>query len=273
MRRVEAATPADEAPAATIRAMAEMVRELSDSATPRSIGVGSPGLVDHKTGIVRTSPNLPKWRNVPLKSELERATGLPVTVANDVNAMAWGEFKIGSGRGCRNLLCITMGTGLGGGIILNGDLYTGKDDTAGEIGHVAIVPGGHPCPCGNRGCLEQYVAKAGIIRRASEAGADLGEVTPKTVADAAGEGKEWARKVFDGVAMDLGFVLAGMIQVLNLDKIVVGGKISEAGEVLFGPLRTHTNAQVYPFLRDKYAIEVAELGANGGIIGAALLDY
>lgn len=261
-------TPSSEPPDTAIALMAKLVRELGSAA---AVGLGAPGLIDTIDGIVRTSPNLPQWSDVRIADRLTELTGLPVKVANDVNAIAWGEHLFGAGRGCRDVLCVTLGTGLGGALILDGKLHLGKDMAAGEIGHFTLVPGGHPCPCGNRGCLEQYVAKFGIIRRTKELRPDLPDPTPETVARAAAHGDQWARDVYDGVARQLGQVLGGMIQVLNVETIIVGGQIAKAGEVLFGPLKAHTAEFVFPPLRESYAIVPAALGGDAGIIGAAFL--
>lgn len=266
--RREAPTPAAAPPSETVATMVGFIREFGPAKT---IGIGAPGLIDGIHGIVRTSPNLSKWENVPLAAMLEKETGVPVKVANDVNAIAWGEFLFGAGRGCRDILVITLGTGLGGALILDGKLHVGKDQTAGEIGHVTLIPDGYRCPCGNTGCLEQYVAKTGIIRRAKTIRKDLVDPTPETIAQAATRGEDWARSVYEGVGINLGQIIAGMIQILNLEKVIVGGKIANAGEVLFGPLRAHAAERIYPLLRDSYTIEKVALGPDSGIIGAAFL--
>lgn len=265
----EMATPANESPDHVVKAIAKLVKEIGKASR---IGIGAPGLVNHSQGLIYSSPNLPKWKMVPLAEMVAEATGIATKVANDVNALTWGEFVFGAGKGCRDFLCITLGTGLGGGLILGGKLYTGKDHSAGEIGHMPLVRDGHPCPCGKHGCVEQYVAKSAIIRRAKQVNPALQRVTPETVAKAASAGETWAIDVYDDVAADLAMVLGGMIQVLNLEKIIVGGKIARAGEVLFAPLRRYTQGQVYPELRNSFLIEPSALGTEGGIIGAAFLD-
>lgn len=266
--RRESPTPATAPPATLIRDIVAIIRELG---IPSKIGIGAPGLVDSKKGIVRISPNLPQWENVPLADQIQNEIGVPVKLANDVNAIAWGEFLFGAGRGCRDILVLTLGTGLGGALILDGNLHLGKDQTAGEIGHVTLIPDGYPCPCGNKGCLEQYVGKNGIIRRAMTIKKDLVDPTPESIAHAAAKGEAWAMSVYEGVAINLGQIVASMIQVLNLEKVIIGGKISGAGEVLFGPLRSHTAERIYPLLRNSYTIEKVALGGDSGIIGAAFL--
>lgn len=268
-RRETVPTRAGEPPDEVLRDMISMIETMGE---PSSVGVGAPGLISHKDGVVRTSPNLPQWNNFPLGARLKEHFGVPVHVANDVNAVAWGEFLFGAGQDCTDIFCITLGTGLGGGVICDGKLYTGKDDTAGEIGHFPFVRDGEPCPCGNRGCLEQYVAKHGIKRKADRLSGD-GEVhNPETIAREAASGKDWAVQVYREVASDLAMVLAGFIQVFNFEKIIVGGQISKAGEVLFGPLRSEMDRHLYNFLHDKYEIVPAELGEDSGIIGSAWLD-
>jgi glucokinase len=269
VERREMPTPARSSAEFVVAEMAKIVGSLDRA---ESIGVGAPGLIDTVEGVVRTSPNLAAWTNVPLAALLSEKTGLPVKVANDVNAIAWGEFRFGAGKGCRDILCITLGTGLGGALILDGRLHLGKDQAAGEIGHFTLIPDGYPCPCGNSGCLEQYVAKTGIIRRALQLRPDLENPTPETVAKAAAAGEDWARSVYEGVGINLGQILAGMVQVLNIEKILVGGQISNAGDVLFNPLRVHTAEHVYPYLRSSYRIEKVALGVDSGIIGAAFLE-
>lgn len=268
IHKIETPTPASDPPEATIQAIINAIGELGK---PTRVGIGAPGLIDSKKGIVRISPNLPQWENVPLADTLEKELGVHVKLANDVNAIAWGEFLFGAGRGCRDILVMTLGTGLGGALILDGNLHLGKDETAGEIGHVTLIPDGYPCPCGNRGCLEQYVAKNGIVRRALTIKKDLVDPTPESIARAAAKGEQWALSVFEGVGINLGQIVAGMIQVLNLEKVIIGGKIAEAGEVLFGPLRVHTAERIYPLLRESFSIEKVALGHDSGIIGAAFL--
>ncbi len=266
--RARVATPAGDGPERVVEIMASLCQKLGKF---DSVGIGAPGLIDHARGIVRTSPNLPHWNEVPLAELLSSKLGVPVKVANDVNAIAWGEFLFGAGVGFRDILVITLGTGLGGALILNGSLHLGKDQTAGEIGHFTLIPGGHPCPCGNKGCLEQYVAKEAIVRRARSMKPEIVDVDPEIVAKRAHDGEEWAKAVYEGVAQNLGQVLGGMIQVLNLERIVVGGQIAKAGTVLFSPLRTATSEHVYPVLRDSYQIVKSELGNDAGIVGAAFL--
>jgi glucokinase len=269
LKRCAVPTPAQETAEATVAAMAGLVEELGGA---ELIGVGAPGLVDAAGGVVRTSPNLPRWRDVALANLLRRKTKSRVLVANDVNAIAWGEHLFGAGRGLKDMLCITLGTGLGGAFIISGRLHLGKDQTAGEIGHVVIEKGGYPCPCGSRGCLEQYVAKNAIIRLAEAARPESRSHTPESVARAAQRGEEWAIGVYREVGERLAIVLAGLVQMLNLEKIVVGGQIAKAGTVLFGPLEAAMTSLVSPMLAGSYTIEPAGLGADAGIIGAAFLD-
>lgn len=269
LKRCAVPTPAQEAPEATVAAMAGLVAELGGA---ELIGVGAPGLVDAAGGVVRTSPNLPRWRDVALANLLRRKIKSRILVANDVNAITWGEHLFGAGRGLKDMLCVTLGTGLGGAFIISGRLHLGKDQTAGEIGHVVVEKGGVPCPCGNRGCLEQYVAKNAIIRLAAAARPEARSQTPESVARAAQRGEEWAIEVYREVGERLATVFAGLVQMLNLEKIVIGGQIAKAGVVLFGPIEKAMAALVSPMLAGSYTIEPAGLGADAGIVGAAFLD-
>jgi len=269
LKRCAVPTPAQEAPDATVAAMAGLVEELGGA---ELIGVGAPGLVDAAGGVVRTSPNLPRWRDVALANLLRKKIKSRVLVANDVNAITWGEHLFGAGRGLKDMLCVTLGTGLGGAFIISGRLHLGKDQTAGEIGHVVVEKGGHPCPCGNRGCLEQYVAKNAIIRLATALRPEARSPTPESVARAAQRGEEWAIGIYREVAERLATVLAGLVQMLNLEKIVVGGQIAKADTLLFGPLEAAMASLVSPMLAGSYTIEPTALGVDAGIIGAAFLD-
>lgn len=267
--RVLIDTEAQEPPKITIQRIVEIV---SGFEKVEKVGVGVPGLVKSRHGLVQVCPNLPLWKDVPLTSELEKRLDCPVAIGNDVNVMAWGEMAFGAGRGKKDVFFLTLGTGLGGAVVLGGKLFLGKDETAGEIGHFTLRPGGVVCACGNDGCLEQYVAKNGIIRLARELSPDHGEYSPKDVADAAREGSEWAQKVFDSVARDLAQVLSGMVQIFNFESFVIGGQIAGAGEILFAPLRDYTRKRVYDFLKESFEIVPARLGIDAGIVGAAYFD-
>ena len=161
-------THAAAGPTQALKRVGAVIEELRKRRKLASVGIGIAGLVDHTAGIVRVPPNLPGWNGTPVKRELERLTGLPVYCANDANAVALGEWLHGAGRGCRHLLCVTLGTGVGGGIIANGRLLVGANDAAGEIGHAAIFADGLPCLCGHNGCVERYVGAGYVEDRAQK---------------------------------------------------------------------------------------------------------
>lgn len=266
--RVSAKTPSNEEPERLIELIISLCGQLGQA---ESVGIGAPGLIDHLNGIVRISPNLPKWRDVPLKALLELKLARPVKVANDVNSIAWGEFLFGAGIGSKDMLVITLGTGLGGALILDGKLHLGKSHMAGELGHSTFIKNGLSCPCGKRGCVEQYVAKNAIIRIAREKNPELKEVDPEIVAKAGHKGEKWAIEVYEEIGDNLARVLGGVIQLLNPDRIIVGGQISKAGELLFSPLRRAIINEIQPALRETFEIKKSALGNDAGIIGAAFL--
>ncbi|MFQ6091161.1 MAG: ROK family protein [bacterium] len=248
------------------------------------IGVGCPGLVDPRRGIVRDSPNLRGWDEVPLGDEIHEAFGVPTVVANDVNAMAVGEFQHGAGRGFRDLICLTLGTGVGGAFIADGRLYTGFLGTAGEIGHITVEPNGPQCNCGNRGCLESLIGAAAIVERTvmrlrdSEARSHLSDydrstLTPKLIAQAAQRGDELAAEVLGQVGEYLGIVLAGLVNFLNPQTIIIGGGVARAGELIFGPVRETVKRRAFALPAEKVRILPAELGGEAGVIGAATLVF
>lgn len=230
------------------------------------IGVGAPGLVSSQRGIVRYLVNVKGWRNVPIARSLEKRTHLRVKVDNDVNVMTLGEFVYGAGKGCKNLVCLTLGTGVGGGIIVDGSLYRGATDAAGEIGHVIIEPNGRSCACGGRGCLEAYVGNRRIV--------ELGKgkfSSPRQISEAAGAGDRTALFIWEQVGTQLGIALASVVNLLNPEKIVIGGGIANAGELLLGVVRRTVKKRAMKGPADSVRIVKAALGENAGIAGAAVL--
>ncbi|MBU0951995.1 MAG: ROK family glucokinase [Elusimicrobia bacterium] len=241
------------------------------------VGFGSPGPLNIKNGIVFNCPNLKGWKNVPLKKLMESKTGLPVFIENDANAAALGEWRKGSGQGVRNMLFVTLGTGIGGGLIINNQLYSGKDDAGGEIGHMTLFPDGIKCNCGNFGCIEMYASATGIVRRTKEAlksgkksilSVFGNNFTSKDVYCAALKKDKLAFEIMADTGKYLGIIFSSIASLLDLDMIVVGGNVSNAGETLLRPIRKEVQARVmYP--ANKVKIIKARLGANAGVIGAA----
>ena len=251
-----------------------------------AIGFGAPGWVDHRRGIVHELTNMPDWKDFSLTREIEEALGLSAFVENDANVMAVGEMVHGAGRGRRNFICLTLGTGVGGAIVIDGAIYRGADGLAGEVGHMSIDIDGRGCACGARGCLENYVGNRSIVARALElmersrnggsgsvlyemAGGDLASVTTKTIAEAAAKGDKVALEVWEETGRRLGSAMAGMINLLNPECFVVGGGVAGAGAVLFDRMKETMASLAMNKLGHSTPILEAELGEDAGLIGAA----
>ena len=246
------------------------------------IGLGAPGFLSLTLGVIHFSPNLPTVKEAPVVKLLESLTELPVCLENDANAAAIGEHWMGAGQGIDNLLCITLGTGLGSGFILNGTIWHGSNDLAGELGHTTLIPGGLPCNCGREGCVEAYVSATGVVTRTQLA---LKEGRASSLKELLAEGKEsltslvvyehalqgdrLAREIFEDTGRYLAISLANVLNTLDLEMIIIGGQVSKAGELLFSPIINEVEKRA---IRTKYypiRIEQAKLGDNAGIIGAA----
>ncbi|KYG36070.1 ROK family glucokinase [Priestia endophytica] len=246
------------------------------------IGIGAPGPVKETNGSVDVAVNL-GWNKFPLKDLLEVETGLPVFVDNDANIAAIGEMWKGAGEGAKDLLCVTLGTGVGGGIIAHGDIVRGVNGAAGEIGHITSVPeGGAPCNCGKTGCLETVASATGIVRLAKEKITENGNttmqcfyedgtLTAKEVFDCAREGDEVAKAVIEEVAFHLGLALANTANGLNPEKIVLGGGVSRAGDILLQSIKDRFNQFAFPRVAKGAEITIATLGNDAGVIGGAWL--
>lgn len=249
------------------------------------IGMGAPGPIDYETGVVLNVVNLGWKDNFPLQESLHSLTDLPVVIENDANCAALGEMWNGAGKGARDLVCVTLGTGVGGGVIANGDTVRGINGAAGEIGHITSIPfGGAPCNCGKSGCLETIASATGIVRLAknelSKADAkgplavilsENGDVTAKDVFDSARNGDELAKKIVDEVAFHLGYALANIANTLNPETIVLGGGVSRAGGLLLDAVKVNFSMFAFSAVRDSTALSLATLGNDAGAIGAAWL--
>lgn len=244
------------------------------------IGMGAPGPVDGDTGLVYEAVNL-GWKNYPLKNLLEVETSLPAVVDNDANIAAIGEMWKGAGNGAKNLICVTLGTGVGGGVIANGQIVRGANGAAGEIGHITSVPeGGAPCNCGKTGCLETIASATGIVRLAKEKLATsetdsslrkLETITAKDVLDAAKENDRLALEVVEEVFFHLGLALANAANALNPEKIVIGGGVSKAGNWLAERVTEYFKRFAFPRVAESASIVIATLGNDAGVIGGAWL--
>jgi glucokinase len=249
----------------------------------KGIGIGAPAFLNIKEGFVKEAVNL-GWKSIPLKQQLEKITGLPVSIDNDANVAAIGEMWRGAGQGSTELLCITLGTGVGAGVIVKGNIYHGANDTAGEFGHTTVMPeGGSPCNCGKTGCLETISSATGLIRIVTEAIKEgrssvlkpsldaRGRLTAKLIADAANEGDELAVEMINKVGFYLGLALGNYAVAFNPGKIVVGGGLSHAGDIIFNPIRENYKKFALPHLTGEIDIVPAKLGNDAGVIGAAWL--
>ncbi len=249
------------------------------------IGIGVPGVVDLQKGEVLFLPNLPgTWPHVPLQERITALTGLPVRILNDVRSITFGEWRFGAGRGADTMACFAVGTGVGGGLVINQRLYLGMGGTAGELGHQTIDFNGPRCGCGNRGCLEAYAsgpALAALGARAVMQGLttsigelveyDLNRITPEVIAQAARQGDEIARSIYDQVGMYLGVAVANVIVMLTPERVVIGGGVARAGDLLLDPIRrTAFDRAAMMGPQERVAIVPAELGNNAGVIGVAL---
>lgn len=241
------------------------------------VGIGSPGPLDTRTGVVILTPNL-GWTDMPLRDRIATALGLPATLDNDANCALAGEAWVGAARGARHAVAFTLGTGIGGGIIVDGQLVHGASDVAGELGHMTIETNGRRCGCGNDGCLEAYASGPAIARRAAEAieaGAESSlrtapvAVTAETVFQAAADGDPLALEVVQDTARYLGVGVANLINILNPEVVVICGGVTRAGERLFAPLRREVTRRAFRPAVQACRILPGELPGTAGVVGAA----
>ncbi len=265
-------------PEAMFDAISTVVAQLRE-AHPEvaAIGAGLPGIVDATNGIVLELSNVPGWSAVPLRQILHDRTGLPVAVDNDAKSMTYAEWRFGAARGKVNVICVTLGTGVGGGLILDGKLYRGSANGAGEIGQTSIDFNGRPGVYGNLGAMEKYVGNHQIAERARElyrqAGRErsLEDCSPKALATAAEGNDAVALALWKEIGTEIGAALANIVWLLNPDCIVLGGGVAKAGELLLEPIRAAIRARTMPAFFENLQIVPATLGNDAGIIGAAAL--
>lgn len=280
--RKKVPTPAEDEEA-TLAHMIDLAQAmLTDDVL--AIGVGAAGMIDAVDGILRFAPNL-AWRDLPIAARMREAIGLPCQVDNDASMAAFGEFRFGAGRGYRHLLLVTVGTGIGGGIVSDGRLFRGAHGFAAEIGHIIVEPGGPRCGCGNLGCWEQMAAGRAIDRLGREAarehpgsglaalsGGDPEKVSGRLVTEAAQQGDDVAIGVLAEVGRRLGEGIAGLVNVLDPQIVVVGGGAVVAGDLLLDPARAaFQHAVEGPEYRPRVPVVAAQLGNDAGAVGAAAL--
>jgi len=247
-----------------------------------ALSVVVPGSVHHETGLVVNAPNVPAIVDTDLREALERRTNLPVLIENDANAAAVGEMWRGAARNCQTIVCLTLGTGVGSGVILNGELWRGIDGTGGEIGHTAVNPlGGIQCKCGGVGCLEVYASATGILRMtradlAAHPDSILNTIAPadlstKEIAAAAEKGDRFGREIFERAGSYLGIAAANIVNTLNPEMIVIGGGVSAAFDLFAPRAREEMFKRAFPVPARRCRIVQAECGDDAGLLGAAWL--
>jgi glucokinase len=265
------------------RNIEDLVAELRADHAVEAVGVGAAGFVDSARSTVMFAPNL-AWRDEPLRADLEKLINLPVVIENDANAAAWGEFTFGAGEDVQDTLLVTVGTGVGGGIVLNGHLHRGAFGVAAEIGHMRVVPDGRICGCGNKGCWEQYASGTALVRDTKEQARE-GSLIARTLVDRAGgvesisgpliteaarDGDSFAREQLAVLGRWLGEGIASLTAVLDPAVVVIGGGVSEAGDLLLDPIRAHYRANLTGrHYRPELEVRAALLGNKAGMIGAA----
>jgi glucokinase len=290
----EVARPRDQVLDEMCNAIGDLSAKFSDSNHLAGIGVGIPGIIDLHTGMLHESPNLPGWQDYPVRKELERRLGTTVILENDANAAALGEKWLGAGSESDDLCMLTLGTGVGGGLVLGGKIWHGMTGMAGELGHTTVDPNGVTCGCGNRGCLEQYASATAVKRMAMEAissgeAPELAyamnrnpEFSAKMVYELAEQGDEPARQIFQKVGQALGVVLANLVNTFNLRMYVIGGGVASAWKAFAPTMLEEVRKRSFVYVATTPAdtqgktwqttvITQAQLGSDAGLIGAARL--
>ena len=282
-------TKAEEGSAAVVERIVRMIEDVieqtrAETGAERSdflgVGIGSPGPLDRAKGIIIVTPNL-GWKNFPLRDEVGSRVNLPASLDNDANCATLGEWWCGAAKGGRNVVGMTIGTGIGGGLILDGKLYHGSSDAAGEIGHTTIDSTGRRCKCGNYGCLEAYASGPAIAQRATElpkvdgdsilsemVNGDVSRITAQTVFEASKRGDPVAIEVVRDTAHFIGVGISNLINVFNPDTVVIAGGVTQAGDQLFDPMRAEVRRRAFKSAVDACKIVPGSLPLSAGVVGA-----
>lgn len=285
-----APTRAEEGPEAVLGRIARLVQASMAEAektagvtrkTISGVGIGSPGPLDRARGLVLVTPNL-GWRDLPLRQLVSEAVGLPASLDNDANCAVYGEWWVGAARGSRYVVGLTIGTGIGGGIVIGGEIYHGSSDVAGEIGHTTIDSTGRLCKCGNYGCLEAYASGPAIAARAVEGlvsgvetklpqlvGGDVSKITAQTVYEAARANDDYALEVVRDTAKFLGAGVGNLVNIFNPETVVIVGGVTTAGDQLFVPLRSEVKRRAFKPAVERCRIVPGALPGTAGVVGAA----
>ncbi len=281
-------TDADMGPKVVIDKMAKTVEELVAQAGLTlkdiiAVGIGTPGPAKYSEGIIIKSTNMPKFKNVPICRMLNEKLGVPIVFDNDANVACWGEYAVGAGKGVKDIVFFTLGTGIGGGIVSNGELVHGCDENGAELGHTIIYPDGRLCNCGQRGCVEAYASADSTARRATEAiegGArsslkkvldQKGKITSKDVYQHLASGDKLAKEITDGTAKALAITCINMLHATEPKRIVFAGGMIAAGEPLLNGIKRFFDEHIWTIKKEFVEICFATLGEDAGIIGAAAL--
>ncbi|NNE66953.1 MAG: ROK family protein [Pyrinomonadaceae bacterium] len=281
--RVQERTPESKSSADVVAVVSRSIGEclLEMPVKPEAVALAVPGTIGANSGIVNRAPNIPGLDGFDLEHAVSEACGLPVIIENDANAAAVGESWLGSSKGAATSIMVTLGTGVGGGIIIDGKLVRGLDGTAGEIGHVCVEPNGPVCGCGSHGCVEQYSSASAVVRMARDAieknpsleRSGLEAEGSKWVFDAAVAGEPWAKRIFEVQGYYLGIVLAGLVNTLNPEVVVIGGGAAAAWDEFYPVLEDQVLKRTYAEASARARIVPAALGDNAGILGAAHLGF
>jgi len=289
--RLKVPTLAEKGKETTVKRIIEAIHKniAQSTITPDDIigiGIGAPGPLDIKRGIINFAPNLPGWRDIPLKKILEDEFNMKIVLENDANAAAWGERCFGAGQGINNLVCFTLGTGIGGGIIIDGKIYHGNNCGAGELGHMTVNKDGPRCNCGNYGCLEAYSSATGVKNRIKSRIKEgiksdflnfdsddelLDSIRLKSIFETARKGDKLTKDIVEEAISYLGIAIANITNILNPEMVVLVGGITNEGDKLLIPLKEEVKKRAFYSNYKSLKIVIGELGGNAGVLGAAAL--
>lgn len=284
-------TPAREKAKIILRSIVDLLRlvenwSLSENLEIVGIGLGLPGLVNFTTGVVELMPNFPKMRGFPIIDELKKYFDYKLFYENDASTALLGEYRFGAGKGVDDLICFTIGTGIGGAVLIDGKLLRGPEGFAGELGHITLDPDGPLCGCENRGCLEALASASAIVRRAKEIISEGKiktslsnylekgeELNASIIAEEANKGDLLAQKVYEEAGKWLGIAIGSLANIFNIYLFLIGGGVASAGDVLFKPMIDETFKRAMPGIREKIKIDRFKLGDYAGVIGASTLPF
>ncbi len=264
-------SPSKSHPQAMVARLKQGYEALAKGRNVTGLGIGIAGVIDFGKGRIHTSPNLPQWKEVPLQSMLEMELGTRTRVDNDANVVLWGELQAGAAKGKRQAVGLTLGTGVGGAVVVDGKLYRGAWGGAGEIGHCTVQADGPRCRCGNRGCLERYVGAKHLVDRYVEIRGKVKGITPAVIAERAKKGERAAVRVLTEAGEWIGVACANLTNLLQPEVIVVGGGVAGAGKVLFDAIQKTVRERAFEASWKRVKLVPGELEERAGIIGAASL--